>query len=355
MQRTRHLEPARPTTRPLGLSAAWEVALRRVGSILALAVWIATPAYAADPTPSAQEVLASVGFSSDVLQSVLTGEIVEKRLESTSDRDLAAALVFLVRQPPEQFLDEVVREQLLSREDPNTLSHGTLEGDSGPEALAGLALSADEKKLYAGARAGDDLNLSSAEIAALKALGGKEAAVEAELRKILLARYRAYKQQGLAGIAPYDRGKDVTDAAGDLRRASDAAHGIQKFDPVFFRYLRELPKDPPADLREVFHWSRYDAHGEPALILTHGFTTRVGAAIAAVQRQYYVSRGYNVEQAAVAFIPVKEGTLVVYTNHTSTDQVTGFGGSAKRSLGEKVMAAQLKSLYEKVRGAASKP
>ena len=32
------------------------------------------------------------------------------------------------------------------------------------------------------------------------------------------------------------------------------------------------------------------------------------------------------------FLPVQEGTVVVYTTHTFTDQVAGFGGSMKRSI-----------------------
>jgi len=348
-------EPTRSVAHAPPLIAAGKRATRRTLWILALLVWLSPPAPAADPTPSAQQVLASAGFDAGVLPRVLAGEMVERSLESTSERDLAAALAFLVPQPPEAFLDELVRDQLIAREDPNTISTGTFEGDGSLEALAGLSLSADEKQRYARAEPGDDLNLSSAEVAALKALGGDESGVEAALKQILLARYRAYRQQGLVGVAAYDRGGKTTDAAGDLRRASEASHALEHFDPGFYRYLQSLPKDPPSDLREVFHWSHYRAHGEPTLILTHSFTAKVGAAIAAVQRQYYVSRGYNVEQAAAGFIPVQEGTLVVYANHTSTDQVAGFGGGAKRSLGEKVMGAQLKALYEKVRGAAEKP
>lgn len=349
MPRPRLLAPTASEIRPRRRAVA---VARRAVLLLAL---LAAPASGADPTPTAQQVLVAAGLGADVLPSVLAGEMVEKSLPSTSDRDLAAALVFLVRKPPEAFVDELLRNQLIAREDPDTIDYGALEGDGSLDALAGLSLGADEKRRYARAEAGDDLNLSSAEVAALKALGGDESRVEAALKQILLGRYRAYRQQGLAGVAAYDRGGKTTDAAGDLRRASEAARGIEQFDPGFYRYLQTLPKGAPADLREVFHWSHYRAHGEPTLILTHGFTTKVGGAIAAVQRQYYVSRGYNVEQAAVGFVPVQEGTLVVYANHTSTDQVAGFGSSAKRSLGEKVMGAQLKALYEKVRSAAEKP
>ncbi len=54
-------------------------------------------------------------------------------------------------------------------------------------------------------------------------------------------------------------------------------------------------------------------------------------------------------QAVAGFFPVKAGTVVFYTNRTSTDQVTGFGGGSKRSIGSRVMASQLESLFEKVR------
>ena len=59
-------------------------------------------------------------------------------------------------------------------------------------------------------------------------------------------------------------------------------------------------------------------------------------------------------QAIVGFLPVPEGTLVVYTNHTSTDQVAGFGGGAKRSIGRRFMASQLEGLFQKTRAASGR-
>ena len=40
------------------------------------------------------------------------------------------------------------------------------------------------------------------------------------------------------------------------------------------------------------------------------------------------------------FLPVQEGTVVIYTNHTFTDQVAGFGGSMKRGVGRRMMASK---------------
>ena len=39
---------------------------------------------------------------------------------------------------------------------------------------------------------------------------------------------------------------------------------------------------------------------------------------------------------------MKTGTLVVYTSRVSTDQVGGFGGSAKRTIGSKLLTSELK-------------
>ncbi len=67
-----------------------------------------------------------------------------------------------------------------------------------------------------------------------------------------------------------------------------------------------------------------------------------------------MTASYNVVQILAAFLPVKGGTLVLYSNRTSTDQVTGFGASTKRTLGTKVMTSQIEGLFEKVKAAAEK-
>jgi hypothetical protein len=66
-----------------------------------------------------------------------------------------------------------------------------------------------------------------------------------------------------------------------------------------------------------------------------------GDARVVVQRQFYVSTGYNTEQAVAPLLPVQTATVVVYGNRTSTGQITGLGGSSKRAIGSKMLASQL--------------
>ena len=96
---------------------------------------------------------------------------------------------------------------------------------------------------------------------------------------------------------------------------------------------------------------QFEAHGVPTIALTHVLLVPDGDAWLVVQRQFYVSAGYNVEQAVAAFLPSKGGTVVAYANRTSTDQITGFGSGTKRSIGSKILASQLETMFERARAA----
>ena len=50
-----------------------------------------------------------------------------------------------------------------------------------------------------------------------------------------------------------------------------------------------------------------------------------------MERHFYISRSHNCLQGIGSALPSEDGgTAVFYATRTSTDQVSGFGGSAKR-------------------------
>jgi hypothetical protein len=283
----------------------------------------------------AKTVLDKLGFPADTQAQVLAGQFVETALPTASERDLNVGIAFLVKQPPET-LGRTVREQmLLERVDPGNIAYGKFAGDGAAVQLAGLKLTAAQLKAYADAKPGDALNLSSEEVAALHGAGKDAAAIQDKVHELLLARYRAYRAKGLAGIAPYARQGART-------------------DPAFYDLLDSYPKGTPADATEALYWSQFTAHGEDTIALIHSLHATFDGILIGVQRHYYVSIGYNIEQAITGFLPADGGTLVIYTNHTSTDQVAGFGGSAKRGIGRKFMAGELKKLFENARTAVAR-
>jgi len=166
---------------------------------------------------------------------------------------------------------------------------------------------------------------------------------------MLLARFQAYRRSGLAGITAYDRGGSSSDVASDLRKASLSATGLRKYMPAFHQLLVGYPNAPAAGVQQASRWMKYDIDGAITFVLTHMLVASSGDVRAVVQRQYYASTGYNAEQAIAGFLPVEEGTVVVYTNHTFTDQVAGWGGSAKRSIGRSMMTSKLKAMFDRER------
>jgi hypothetical protein len=197
-----------------------------------------------------------MGLSAADKQSVLNGEFVTASVAGASERDLAFAIAFLVnKSTPDAITRQIVAGDLVSA-DAQVKAHGVISGSGSLADFAGLKITADEVKALSSAKAGDTLNFSAAEIAALKtAPGGTSEAVQQALRQVLLARYRAYRAAGLAGIAPYDRGGGRTsDAASDLRKASEAAKGLVKYLPAFQKVLLGYPKATAPELRENFFW-----------------------------------------------------------------------------------------------------
>jgi len=329
-----------------------------VTSITVLLLWTwASPAAA---MRDAEEVLAEIGFSSDAKQQVLDGKFVTTELEPTSERELAMAMAFLVNEPPAELIADV-KKDLVAGVDPDTTGHGVISESGSLDDFKGVSFGSNAKKQakpFLSAEPGEDLNLSTAEIGTFEALnkqGGDAKAVEGQLRKLLLARFQAYHSQGLDGIDAYARDDNKqTDAGGDLRRAVEAAGGLKKNAPNFYDTLLNYPKSRPAGLEEEFTWTHYMAHGTPVFFLSHRTWMPDGDAWLIADRQYYVTGSYNVVQILAGFLPVKGGTLVIYVNRTSTDQVTGFGGSTKRAMGTKVMTSQIENLFEKVKAAAEK-
>jgi len=333
------------------------VRTRSAGAVLVAILFGALRAAA--QAPAAADLLAEVGYSPAQIARIESGQLVAGSIQASSERELVAAFAFFVATPPGEIVSQA-RQGLLDRVDPNTLAYAVLPGTPSLGDFAKLTLQPDPPKqarAHVAAKPGGSLNLSSAEIASFNALGtgAAVATVEQAVRSALFARLQAYQAKGLGGIAPYalSGGKERS-PADELRSASTAAKNLQKYVPAAYQMLLDYPSSKAPGTEESFRWTRYMAHGVPTVALTHSLFVPDGDAWVAVQRQYYVSTGYNSQQAVGAFLPVKGGTVVVYTNRVSTDQVTGFGGSAKRSIGSKLLASQLEALYRKAAASVTK-
>ena len=297
-------------------------------------------------------MLTDLGLSAADRQRVMSGELVTAELRPVSERDLAVAVAALVRTSPDA-LGKLVLSGAMVTADSQVRAFGVIKGAGSLQDFAKLQLTGAEAQVLAGARAGDALNLSAAEIAGFTAAAGT-AAVQQQLRQVLLARYQSYRAGGLAGIAPYDRGGGrTTDHAADLRRASEATPALERYGPALRAVLLDYPNATAPAFEESFFWVKSIIHGKTTYTLTHVVVMPVGAARVVARRQFYVSTGYNGEQRVAGLLPVQDGTVVVYASHAFTDQVTGLGGAVKRSVGSTALASRVREIVETERTRAT--
>jgi hypothetical protein len=283
--------------------------------VLAAAFLLAAPAAAA---PTLEALMADLGFTPADVQRVHAGEMVETGGKETSEREIAAALVFLVEAPPATLVSNFEAGKSFA-DDPNVKSVIELRGEGSLADFAKLVLDPAgdaEAKRYLAAAPGEELNLSADEIAGFAALGksgGGKAQVEEKLRGMLLARYQAYHAKGLAGIAPYARaGGKLTQPADDFRRETQASAMVKSNAPSFHAYLLAHPAGKPPGLEERFFCIRYAMDGRPNVSLRHRLALQLDDVWVAADREFYVSHSYNDVQALAALLPVESGTVVVF-------------------------------------------
>ena len=174
--------------------------------------------------------------------------------------------------------------------------------------------------------------------------------VEDLLRSTLLTRYRAYRANGLSGIAPYDRGDGERVRPGaELRTRLEKFLHLPKQSPAFYKFLLEYPKAQPPGLEEKFYWLNLEVFGRPTFALSHRAIYNDGSAYLFSERHFYASHDYNSLQAVAFLLPTKEGTLVLALYRVSTEQVAGFGSSVKKPVARALMQSPLEQVFEKMR------
>jgi hypothetical protein len=299
--------------------------------------------------PPAATVLTDLGYSAAEISEINAGKIVTGKAKPAHERDLAAAFAFLVPVSPAELIKQL-KAGLMASLEPNMIKREDILAPGSSRALAALTLvpgGNTRAKRYLVAKPGTDLNLSADEMAAFNSLPRSTDVfgVEAQLRRSLIDRYHAYRANGLDGIAPYARENGVRSAADDLRASLASLRDLQKYAPAAYGAMMSYPDSMPAGADDVFAWSQFEAHGVPTIALVHVMFFPDGDAFVVMERQYYVSEGFNCEQAVAGLLPVQAGTVVVYSNHTSTDQVTGPGS---RAIGSRLLSSELRTTFAKV-------
>jgi hypothetical protein len=305
--------------------------------------------------PTAEELLKALPLSDGERKDVLEGEIVRFTTEEGSDRELALGAVLLVKNVPKN-LPQLWREAVVFKLVGAVTAFGEISDKATVGDFAGVKLQPNgekEAKRYLEAEPGDTLNLDAKEISdfqALKAKGGSHAEVETLVREQLLARYHAYRENGLSGITPYVRGKEkMFELSQDLLLATNEAKLVAKYFPTFHQTLLTYPASEAKQLETRFYWTNVDVFSRPTLILSHRLLFNEGDAYVVADRHFYASHEYNGLQSVGGAFPAKEGSLLVALYRISTDGVAGFGSSAKHPVARGLMGPYFEEMFEGIR------
>ena len=301
-------------------------------------------------TPTSTEVAKKLGFTAAEIAQIEGGEIVSKTLNEGSDKELAGVVAVLFKRPVSELVDIAMQGKMLETDKTIQEFRGWKPDASAAEVFADVGLSpteTGEAQLFATAAPGDKLNLSKPEMSRFAKF--KTEQVNAELRAMLRARYEAYRQNGLKGIAPYVRGGNKTATpAEELRLAiKETMPAAKRTD--YFQALLDYPANQLPDMEHRFYWFKQTVENRPTFILAHRAELHTATAALLTEEQFYVGHSYNSNLIAGGCLAVEGGTLVFYVNRSFTDQVAGFASGMKHGIGRGQMLSEVAANLKRIR------
>ncbi len=295
---------------------------------------------------TADGVLAYLGIDAKAREELRRGELVLRDVEGSSRGHPAVVVAARFRRPFEEFFDQVRAGRALET-NPSVLAFGPLDDAvANPSGFGAAGFGGSESELaeeMLRAKPGTDFNLSEEEIAhfaaAREALGergpGAASAVvdaaNAALRRVLAGRYRAYREGGLDGIAPYARASGAHSAPAEQLRAAFPQDSLLVRElPDLYRCFMEYPRSSMPDVEHRFFWLRERIDGAPAFTLSHHvFHPGPDLAIQLVRR-FYATRGYDALQMTFGFLPFEGGGLVLGTHRYVASPLAGLRATLLR-------------------------
>lgn len=323
----------------------------------------------ATTTYDIEETLTKFGFGKSDIAKVQSGQVVNIAGDTLTDRDLATMIAFKVDNAKMDAFDKIFLESPYKQESDDTIQQmvvdSTTEGDGNllfeTVKLLPKECVSDVMKLYTTFKGGDDLNLSAEEIDMFQGLGKKatQAQIEDVLGKVLQGRFMEYQQRGLEGMSPYRRSKNKDFYPGqELLKKTQKSKLLHQHAKEFGSYIESWPNgsDPNNNAKETFGWMNFNIDDKPSIALYHRiiWTDTKRNTKFLMHRTYYVSIGHNsVQQVGFAVPASDNGILLGFSSRTSTDKVTGFGGSAKRAIGSRIMGGRIAQNMEALRKLSS--
>ncbi|MBK8174321.1 MAG: hypothetical protein IPK66_03280 [Rhodospirillales bacterium] len=340
--------------------------------VLAPLLALIAPAQAQVPSSAERAALASqFGFTVEDARRLGRGLIISKDAVPSLRNELAATAA--VRLPaPLAIIAGLIRDGVTVSADPSVSAYRRIDEPAGRSSgappndpmWAGMrfADSESEVRQLLEVEPGDSLNLSADEITTLgnagrlrvgDSLNATVARAVASYQAILINRFRAYRDHGLAGLANYDRGDTVSSPAAQLREIDHSSSVPARLASI----VRDLDRFPDASgvhADNYFYWKKTKVEGRSLFILSHVLVEEQPDAVLFAMREYYVGHTYNTLQQAGIVLPNGESSDLFIFNSTLTDRITGVFSSIARAIGQQRSRDALEAYLASLRGVSAR-
>lgn len=302
--------------------------------------------------PTSDEVLKLIGLHSDQLSKLNSGEPVSQEISEGNEKELATITAIYLEHPI-QPVTELIKSNYFSVMHGEVLAHGNIPDNASTDTFKAFYFQeaqTSEALALLNAESGDQFNLSSSEIEELAEIRKNQndskqqdilLSISGVYQKILLNRWRQYKDHGIEGISEYSRENENAKPGLELRGALKSCIVLSGLFSDLFNDLRNHPNRFSLGIEENYYWLNRALEDRPTAILGHRVFQETSLGSIVVDRQFYVSHSYNTTHDILGALPYLNGTMVFHAVRTSTDQVLGVGSIIRHNLGRKFLKAEL--------------
>lgn len=222
----------------------------------------------------------------------------------------------------------------------------------------------EEVKRLLNVTEGATFNFSSEEISLIKkrseALGkdvaadGKAAkAMSSAMADVLKGRCLAYREKGLDGLDPYQKGSsERANPSRELVLATESMATMEEMMPSYYQCLRFFPKQCAPGFHQQLFWAKQMEGGRPMFSLKHWLLDVQAEYAVITERQFYLNHSLNSLQVVIGCLKHADGTLVVLFNQVFTEKVNvALGKGIAVTIGRIQVEKRVRPMFEHLRAA----
>ena len=223
-------------------------------------------------TLDVQELIQQLEIQAQDLASLEQGQTVAFNITENNKKEIAVGVAIYLAASPTKIL-EFIREKGMASVDTEVTAQVFIPPQATLDALSGFGFKegGDEAANFLAAMPGDDFNLSTQELQTLQAINpGQPDSASQAYREVLLQRWQSYRNNGLKGMAVYDRGAGkVSDPGRELLNATVNNKVLARYFPELYKVFLNYPAALPVGAEEQYFLINRQVEDRPTAVLVH--------------------------------------------------------------------------------------